>query len=428
MSQIIIKNRIDHKMLIATLAVQTISGNDDAMIVYIREHLKDLDVIVQEDGFGNIYVTKGKSKMYPCIISHTDTVQSIVNQMEIYRTGDTLFAFDPIKRHQCGIGGDDKVGVYLTLQFLIDYPTMKAVFFREEEGGCYGSSYAMENHKEWFNDIGYVIGVDRRGNKDVVTVSGGLLIASDEYLNTTEKLHEKYGYVECIGLFSDVDTLTTYDIGVSCVNYSCGYHEPHSSRETVSIKDVNKCYNLVYDILVAFPDRKFSYTAPVAKPKITKYPTFGAVKEASEISGVIGPHMAIKPRQTKLHLPLVFNHKVSKYANFMEIDVLKNNKKIYAYKGIKALVLTGDTTCYGCNTPVSGNNHLFFLPFEGRMYCSKCNEFLENNKVPEYLKFLEVEDEGTTFVHSLYANGWLEKEHSIWNPKLVSWLSDELPF
>jgi putative aminopeptidase FrvX len=429
MSQIKIKNRIDHKMLTATLAVQTTSGDDDAMIVYIREQLKFLDVTVQEDGYGNIYVTKGTSKSYPCVIAHTDTVQAIINLMEIYKTGDTLFAFDPSKRHQHGIGGDDKVGVYILLQLLTDLPSMKAVFFREEEVGCRGSHYAIQNHKEWFKDCGYVIGADRRGNSDIITVSGNLLITSDDYLDTMEKIHERYNYTECIGILSDVDTLIANDIGVSCVNYSCGYHEPHSSKETVSISDVNRCYNLIYDILTEFPEKRFEYIAPIPayKKYSSKYNKKGVNSgNYSSMSELVGPHSPVKPRQEKFFPPLFIGPKYLEYDNFREIDILKNDKKIYSYIGIKAVVFTNDTKCDICNTEITGN--FFFLPFEGRIYCTKCNDYVDENKVPAYLQFLEIEDKGEVFVHSLYANGWLLKKHALWNDKLKSWVPDEMPF
>jgi len=427
MSQTKIKNRIDPTMLTATLSVQTQSGNDDAMIVYIKEQLKFLDVTVQEDGFGNIYVIKGKSKNYPCVIAHTDTVQTIINKMEIYITGDTLFAFNPTKRHQHGIGGDDKVGVYVLLQLLTDIPIMKGVFFREEEVGSKGSYYAITNHKEWFQNCNYVMSADRRGNQDVITVSGNILITSDDYLDTMEEIHTRYGYTDCIGLCADVDTLVTGGIGISCVNYSSGYHEPHSSKETVSISDVNRCYNLMYDVITEYPDKKFSYDAPI--PKYKKYSSKYKGKGRESYSNLInftGPYLPIKPRQGKFHPPLYFKNANNDFDNFIEIDVMKYNKKIYSYRGIRAIVFTGDAKCKTCTTEIADN--YFFLPYEGRVFCTKCNNYIKEDETAGYLQFLEIEDKGTAFVYSLYANGWLLKKHAVWNSNLNTWVPDEMPF
>ena len=59
---------------------------------------------------------------------------------------------------------------------LTDVNNIKAVFYREEEIGCKGSRYSILNHRDWYKDCGYIIAADRRGNKDVITISGGVLI------------------------------------------------------------------------------------------------------------------------------------------------------------------------------------------------------------------------------------------------------------
>lgn len=426
MSQEKIKNRIDLKKLTETLSIQTSLSDDEAMLAFIMENLKPLDVLVQEDAFGNIYVTKGSSDLYPCVIAHTDTVQPITNPMEIYRTGDTLFAFNPVKRIQCGIGGDDKVGVYILLQLLNDVPTMKAVFFREEEEGSKGAAFSMRNHKEWFENCGFVVAVDRKGNSDIVTYSGGLVITSDAFLEAHEELFTKYGYNEANGLCSDIDVLIRYDVGVSGINLSCGYHDPHSNREVVSISDVNKCYNLVYDLIYPPCNKKFEYKVPIVVPK-TVTPIFNRtrVSQISDYSKLDGAYSVV-PRQIKIFPPLVFSKSTGVYENFVEFDVLRSGKKVYSYTGTKTLPLTGSTTCAQCKSDAIDSIH--FLPFEGRMFCTKCNDYVDDNKVGKLLEFLEVEDTTSTFVYSVYANGWLLKQHAMWNSQLCTWVSDELPF
>jgi len=422
-----IKNRIDFKVLTTTLSIQTKSLHDDAMLTHIREKLNLMDVTVQEDTYGNIYVTKGIAKTYPCVVAHTDTVQDMLQHINIFRTNDTIFAFNPEERRQWGIGGDDKVGVYITLQLLEDIPVMKAVFFRDEEIGSRGSHYSMDNHKEWYNDCGFVLMADRRGNTDVITVSGGIVIASNEFLEACDPIFDRYGYKDAVGICTDVDVLTTKGIGVSTVNLSCGYHEPHSSKEIVSIRDVNRCYNLMYDILLEHYDRVFTYEAKIPEYK-SSYKKNGQSYLSSTFNELskVGLSSPVGERQLKLHLPLIFGGKTSKFSNFTELATIKEGMKVFSYIGCKAIPVTGDTTCSKCKLPALEN--IFFLPYEGRMYCTKCNDYIDDAKTPALMRFVESEDNDTVFVYSLYSAGWLLKEEAKWSEKISSWVSEQMPF
>lgn len=427
MSQEKIKNRIDYKGLSETLSIQTKHGNDEAMLDYIKEKLGSLEVTVQEDEYGNIYVTKGNAKYYPCVVAHTDTVQSVLTNVSIYRSEDTIFAFDPIKRRQHGIGGDDKVGVYIALQLLVDLPTLKVVFYRDEEIGCLGSTYSMKHHLDWYKDCGYVMMADRRGNNEAIRVSGGIVITSDEFLEACKEQLSKYEYVPAIGLLTDVDNLVAGGIGVSAINLSCGYHEPHSSIEIVSFKDVNRCYNLMYDILVEHNNKRFEheYEPPIHKPHKGSKSAYNSYyndlsKYASPVSN------SLRKRQEKMFPPLVLGDKRFAHDNFIETDVTKNKQTIYEYRGTKSLPLTGEVRCPNCNNPVLEN--VFYLPFEGRMFCTSCNDYVDDTKVGNLLQHLEVEDRDDTFVYSVYSSGWIKKNQATWSDKLGSWVTNGLPF
>jgi len=424
-----IKNRIDYTFLMEVLAVQSSTADDSQMTNYIKNKLSEMDVKVEEDAFGNIYVTKGTSDLYPCLIAHTDTVHPVVSKFNLFRSEDILFAFNPNAMKQTGIGGDDKVGVFVLLQALIDIPVMKAVFYRMEEVGCRGSAYSMKNHKDWYKDCGYVVAPDRRGSKDAITNSGGIDITSQSFIDDIMPLMEKYGYSEEVGLFSDVDTLVSYEIGVSAINFSCGYHKPHSNEEVVSISQVNIAYNIIFDIVTANPFKKYPHV-PEIKPVTVNYRAKGSrfdsyVEQAAPSGLYSSPY---KERQTKVFPPLVFEHYGRKitFDDFVEYDVLKNNKKVYRYTGIKALPLIGPAHCPHCKSDVLET--VFYLPYEGRMYCAKCNDYVDDSKVQPMLKYLEVEDNNVTFVHSVYSQGWLDKDNAVWDDRLQSWTSDDLPF
>jgi hypothetical protein len=420
-----IKNRIDVRFLTETLSVQSYSKDDHDMLVYIKDKLAQIDVTVQEDNYGNIYVTKGIANDYPCLVAHVDTVHDIITEFDVFKRGDTLFAFDGKKRKQCGIGGDDKVGVYILLQALLDIKQLKVVFYRDEEIGRKGSRYSILNHPEWYNNCNFVIEPDREGFYDLIINSGGLAIAGTEFLEATKEIAERYEYNEVIGVCTDVDVLTEGGIGVSCLNLSCGYINSHTSLETVSIVGVNAAYNFIYDVIVEFAHRKFSYSAPAR-------PTYKGWKKDNSFYNNLGKNRKDVPKveQLKLFGPDPLNNDMSLYAsnltfdNFVLSGETKSKTKLYKYIGIKAIPFSFDVSCNECKEYKT----LYYMPYEGRIFCTKCKDFATNEDDLNLFKFLEVDDNDITFVFSVYADSWMEKDSSAWDEKLQCWVPDDMPF
>ena len=103
-------------------------------------------------------------------MSHTDTVHDIHKDFRVYDNDDILLRLVTTKCNRVGVGGDDKVGVWICLQMLLELDIVKCAFFHSEEIGCIGSSQA---DMSWFKDVGYVFQSDRRGNNDFVNSIGG---------------------------------------------------------------------------------------------------------------------------------------------------------------------------------------------------------------------------------------------------------------
>jgi len=419
-----IKNRIDVRFLAETLAIQTNSYDDHDMLTFIKNKLAQINVTVQEDGYGNIYVTKGIANDYPCLVAHVDTVHSLVKNFNVFQTGDTLFAFDSDKGKQCGIGGDDKVGVYILLKALLDIPVLKAVFFKDEEVGRKGSTYSIYNHKDWYNNCNYIIQPDRRDFCDLITNSGGVDMTSKEFLEETQEIADKYEYIETIGLCTDADTLASGHVGVSCLNISCGYVNPHSSYEIVSIEGVNSAYNYIFDVLSEFPHRRFEHIPP-KKIYSTKWS-----KDAGYYNQLFNSKKKKGPVQGKLFGPDPLISDVYAYANKIEFDnfVLtaqtKDKQNLYKYVGIKAIPFALDVSCGKCKELRS----LFYMPYEGRIFCTKCNDFATNEDDLDLFKHLEVDDNDVTFVFSVYADSWMDKTEAKWDETLKCWVPDDMPF
>jgi len=198
---------INKSLLKEVLSVQTKSKKDDNMIAFLKQYIeKNLLLEYEEDTYGNIYVTKGEADIYPCIVSHTDTVHPLIEDKDfkIKEIRDILYAFDIEEVEQVGIGGDDKVGIYLALELLNNIDNIKAVFYRDEEIGHIGSAYSIKHKKDYYEDIGFIIEGDRKSAHDFITKSSGIKICSDDFINAVLPIAEKYGYKETTGLSTDV--------------------------------------------------------------------------------------------------------------------------------------------------------------------------------------------------------------------------------
>jgi hypothetical protein len=68
------------------------------------------------------------------------------------------------------------------------------------------------------------------------------------------------------------------------------------------------------------------------------------------------------------------------------------------------------------------------MPYEGRIFCTKCNDFATNEDDLNLFKYLEVDDNDITFVFSVYADSWMEKSSAKWDDVYTCWVPDDVPF
>lgn len=210
---------------------------------YIFENIPDAEI--QVDKTGNIYITKGHAESYPCIVAHLDQVQRLHSKdFRAIETDDIIFGYSPSNRCQEGLGADDKNGIWVALQCLMKYTALKIAFFVSEEVGCVGSSAA---DLSFFSNCRFVIQPDRRGFNDlVVQISWGNL-CSDEFLS--DICSEQFGYVPTDGLMTDIEALRENGLGISCINLSCGYYEPHTDKEFTVKTDLLNCLDFVQYVI-----------------------------------------------------------------------------------------------------------------------------------------------------------------------------------
>jgi len=163
---------------------------------------------------------------------------------------------------------DDKVGIFVALQALLDIPNIKVVLFRNEEIGRIGSRFSINNCSDFYKDCNFILQCDRKGNYDFLTKSAGVKMTSTEFENAVAPLLKKYDFISSeAGIATDVDVLVENGVGVCAANISSGYYSPHTDKETVSVYNIGRAYSLVYDICDTFKNKKFlyKYVKPVHK-------------------------------------------------------------------------------------------------------------------------------------------------------------------
>lgn len=237
------------------LSIQTESYNQFRMFAYIIRELKKLNIEYYTYN-GCIYATKGDADIYPCVVSHMDTVHDIVESLIPIEINGNITGFNDITMEQTGIGGDDKVGIFVALECLSKFDNMKAAFFRDEEVGCSGSYDADEL---FFSDCSFILQCDRRGNADFITNASGIELSSKEFQSDVLPIIKQYGYNFNNGAMTDVMALKEIGIDISMANISCGYYNPHSPQEYVNIKDVNNVLNMVEEIIYTLGDIQYPH-------------------------------------------------------------------------------------------------------------------------------------------------------------------------
>lgn len=180
---------------------------------------------------------RGNSETYPCIVAHLDQVQREHSKdFKAIETEEIIFGYSPKNRRREGIGADDKNGIWIALKCLEKYECIKVAFFVSEEIGCVGSRNADLG---FFEDTRFVIEPDRREYEDLITDISFTSLCSNDFLRDIG--FERFGYKEKPGMMTDVLELKERGLGVSCINLSCGYYEPHSDEEFTVKKDLLNC-------------------------------------------------------------------------------------------------------------------------------------------------------------------------------------------
>ena len=237
--------QMDKKLLKSLYAIHSPSGKENEMREFLISRIRaqyGINCIVDE--IGNVYVTKGIADTYPCVVAHIDQVQRLhSDDFRAVETNGIIFGYSAKNHRFEGLGADDKNGVFVALECLKEFDVMKCAFFVGEEIGCIGSS---ECDMIFFDDCRFVLQCDRRNGDDLITHISERL-CSDEFLADAD--FADFGYKETFGAMTDVETLKSNGLAVSCVNMSCGYYNPHTDEEFTDIAELENCLNFVKHVI-----------------------------------------------------------------------------------------------------------------------------------------------------------------------------------
>jgi putative aminopeptidase FrvX len=248
---------MDVNLLKNVLSIPSVSRFESDVRDFLISWAQDNNINYRVDEFGNLFMMKGESESYPCVVAHMDTVhrdqKDLVGRdkkLHIVETttdeGNILYAQRKLTSGvmcSTGIGGDDKAGVFIVLELLKQHDSIMAAFFIEEEIGCLGSKRAIGD--EWLEKAGYFIQFDAPTDDWISKVCSNVLLFDDNFEKMLEPVWDEFEMSKpsISDPFTDIKELRrNYD--VNCINYFAGYMDMHSPFEYVVLEYVEKAINL----------------------------------------------------------------------------------------------------------------------------------------------------------------------------------------
>jgi acetylornithine deacetylase/succinyl-diaminopimelate desuccinylase-like protein len=242
------------------LAVPSHSRHEGEMVDFLFDHVRGAGLrgTCVTDDWNNVFVRKGDAEFLPCVAAHIDTVH-LSQPANVAQEDGILFGLDD-QGQRCGIGADDKAGVYICLELLERCDNIAVALFGSEEVGCHGAYHVPA---EWFDDVGCFVEFDCPGRGLVSYTSGGTrLFANDgDFICAAEPVLRTHGLTSWQHHpFSDVMALR-HRFGLSCLNLSCGYHNWHRPDEYVALDEVAAALAAGADLIDALGCRRYGFGA-----------------------------------------------------------------------------------------------------------------------------------------------------------------------
>lgn len=215
------------------------------MTHYLRDKYED---VVATDSY---IIARGDIPI--ALAAHMDTVFEAEILSLKTKGGELLYDKQKNIMHCVGYGGfDDKAGIFAILQILQKGLRPHIILSTDEEKGCIGARI-LSQYECPFEDLRYIIQLDRRGERDAVFYDLDTIACKDfvEYV-------ESFGFAEAYGTFTDI---TEYcpAWGVAGVNLSVGYYAEHTSCEILYVDPLLATIKKVMAMLQQSEIPKFPY-------------------------------------------------------------------------------------------------------------------------------------------------------------------------
>lgn len=194
---------------------------------------------------------------------------------------------DSEKKHQTSLGADDKNGIWVILMLLKEGYHINFAFCHSEEVGGTGSEQVVSDKElaGFIEKCQYGIIIDRRNADDIIGYDNKYCMCLDDRLEAYAAA-KGYKYTCARGSCSDADRFSKL---VECVNLSCGYYEPHTSKEYTNLNELWNTFefckamlsSFIYSSASAKRMRSFkACTSPYEEERYTNYYEDTDYKEA----------------------------------------------------------------------------------------------------------------------------------------------------
>lgn len=244
------------------------SHSQSRMQIYFRDWLQSYieahyeNVVTKIDDYGNLYVYKSTDASYDyvnCVVAHLDINQKVyTNNFSILEVGNFIVGIDNNTGLQIGLGHDDKAGVYFALRALKKFDNIKCFFPLNEEVGLLGSKNADDS---FFDDVGFLLQLDRRGFSDISHYTNGHTVIEDSTKLELEKLICKYNFNWVNTVSTDIGHLTER-YGIQGTNMSCAYKDEHTNTEILHVLRYMTSERLGLEILKKTDNKFYPLSLP----------------------------------------------------------------------------------------------------------------------------------------------------------------------
>jgi hypothetical protein len=238
---------MDIKLLEKIFQIPSQSKKEKHLADFIKSQLDIYEIKYYEDKLGNIFNLDKKG--VPLLSAHMDTVQDEKDSIlsKYIRVRENILSGYGV------IGGDDKCGVFMVLEFAC-MKLCNFIFSVQEENGGGGIRFLMSYAD--LHHIPYGIVLDRRGYQDIVCTKNNY--GTQEFENIIYEIGKLWGYAPAQGLWSDANLISEQ---ISCANLSVGYFNPHSKQEFVNLINLKNAMEFTNGIIKNVKD----YFAPLKR-------------------------------------------------------------------------------------------------------------------------------------------------------------------